>query len=181
MRESIAFAFHDSGDVGRALAYLRDAVADPGASLRAKAIYARIATPTEQATALDRLASTDITREPDIDALGAAGSELALSGRYTDAMPFLERAAALDPSAASRWAQLGFTHLQLGQFGSAKAALARAVALSPRDATLLGGLAAAECGAGNRDEAQRHALGALALDPNEPTALRVTRYCVVIP
>ncbi len=84
-------------------------------------------------------------------------------GRHADAIPLLERAAALEPGSAKVFAMLGELHGQQGDLERALASFGRAAELDPRDAANLVNLGLALQQAGHPQAAQAYQR-ALALD-----------------
>jgi arylsulfatase A-like enzyme/Tfp pilus assembly protein PilF len=108
---------------------------------------------------------------PDIDAVNALGIAYARAGRLDRALAAFERVAALDPTNAMAYENIGSTKLRQADLGAARAALGRAAALNPRSARAQVGLGALEMKAGNRDAAFAHWRRAVELDAGELEAL----------
>lgn len=91
----------------------------------------------------------------DVNTLVAIGVALGRQGKWDEAVPVLERAAAIDSS--NPWAQrnLGACLLQVGRQAQGERALRKAVEISPGDQQVLYGLAEALLAAGDEEGADK--------------------------
>jgi tetratricopeptide (TPR) repeat protein len=108
----------------------------------------RVAAPEQRAQAdWPRVAATlrELARlfPTNANALEPAGTGLALGGLPGEAVPLLERAAALNPNLASLRRNLGQARLDSGDPGAAVRDFERALVLDPADSLTLGALASA--------------------------------------
>lgn len=94
------------------------------------------------------------------------GTSYVRAGRFSDAVPQLERALRLDPRSATSENYLGGALLALGRLPEALQHFRKAVALSPEDAHLRFNHAKVLAGAGHSEEAAQEYRRALALDPD---------------
>jgi Flp pilus assembly protein TadD len=112
----------------------------------------------------------EIDRQPsDPSAHSNAGQVLIRLGRPVEALPYLEKAAALDPGRWTYRFNLARGHAQLGQWELAAAQYEEAARLFPEDHATAFNLAQALHRAGREDEAVTQYRRAMALKPDDAT------------
>ena len=105
-------------------------------------------------------------RPDDLPALLLTGSVLGQSSQPQRALPFLHRAARLEPGNAAVHNDLGLVHLALGDGAGAEAAFEAALARSPRLAPAHFNLARLKMNAQRLEEAERHFRAAVDSGPD---------------
>jgi tetratricopeptide (TPR) repeat protein len=112
---------------------------------------------------------TALEQPPDVDDLGRVLLYLATSlkelARFDDAIPFLERAVAVEPDELAHHNLLGYCHYRLGRHAEAVECFRRAVAIDPRSAIDWASLGSNLRELGRVDEAIAAYRRALELDP----------------
>jgi tetratricopeptide (TPR) repeat protein len=112
---------------------------------------------------------TALEQPPDMDDLGRVLLYLATSlkelARFDDAIPFLERAVAVEPDELAHHNLLGYCHYRLGRHAEAVECFRRAVAIDPRSAIDWASLGSNLRELGRVDEAIAAYRRALELDP----------------
>ena len=99
------------------------------------------------------------------------GNVLGRSSQPARALPFLTRAARVDPGNAAIHNDLGLVHLALGDAARARTAFESALALAPRLAPARFNLARLSMSAQRLDDAERHFRAAIDADPHFVDAL----------
>lgn len=116
--------------------------------------------------------AADLADPESYDDQFAVGTGLGRAGQGAAAIPFLERATAIDASRSRAWANLSAAYLADERWGEAQRAAERALEIDPSDAIALCNLGDAHAGRGAWREAERAFTRAVMVDVDGETAAR---------
>ena len=105
------------------------------------------------------------------EALAGLGQVEVKRGRYTEALPLLERATRVPTQIVSAFRSMGDAYAAIGDLEKASVSYRQAVALAPNDLSMRASLARALTEIGNYDEAEDVCRGSLRISRNEPGVL----------
>ena len=105
------------------------------------------------------------------EALAGLGQVEVQRGRYTEALPLLERATRVPTQIVSAFRALGDAYVAIGDLEKASVSYRQAVALAPNDLSMRSALAHALTEVGSYDEAQEVCRGSLRIARNDPAML----------
>ncbi len=171
-RQNLAYALHQVGRVGDAVAVLEAAVSSGLADTALLGLLGAYLLDSGELEKAASLLETLVEREPGYaEGHNTLGTAYARLGRSADARRELERVLELDPSSAAAHNNLGSLALSQGRIEDAVSHLERALEIDPGDAGALNGLGFAHARLGEMPKAIEYWRRALESDPYQFDAL----------